>query len=175
MSDMVKYRAAIWSFLKLTDLYFTMSDIIHCWKILLILVLGKVASKTQYSPLCNCKVMSIGFYSPCFSLHCIHLTFFCKFYKVLFQQCEYFEVGNVIIEFSTSLMLEKVFQITRLQLVIWKTFSAFVMWKTQYSHVLLTVFSHCYLSAHIFLIIFYLHLVCYLSLSYVAHSVFDQN
>ena len=124
MSDMVKYRAAIWSFLKLTDLYFTMSDIIHCWKILLILVLGNVASKTQYSPLCNCKVMSIGFYSPCFSLHCIHLTFFCKFYKVLFQQCEYFEVGNVIIEFSTSLMLEKVFQITRLRLVIKKTFSS---------------------------------------------------
>ena len=29
MSDMVKYRAAIWSFLKLTALYFTMSDIVH--------------------------------------------------------------------------------------------------------------------------------------------------
>ena len=27
MSDMVKYRAAIWSFLRLTALYFTMSDI----------------------------------------------------------------------------------------------------------------------------------------------------
>ena len=26
---MVKYRAAIWSFLKLTGLYFTMSDIVH--------------------------------------------------------------------------------------------------------------------------------------------------
>ena len=29
MSDMVKYRAAIWSFLKLMALYFTMSDIVH--------------------------------------------------------------------------------------------------------------------------------------------------
>ena len=28
-SNMVKYRAAIWSFLKLTALYFTMSDIVH--------------------------------------------------------------------------------------------------------------------------------------------------
>ena len=29
MSDMVKYRATIWSFLKLTALYFTMSEIVH--------------------------------------------------------------------------------------------------------------------------------------------------
>ena len=29
MSDMVKYSADIWSFLKLTALYFTMSDIVH--------------------------------------------------------------------------------------------------------------------------------------------------
>ena len=29
MSDMVKYRATIWSFLKLTALYFTMSDIVE--------------------------------------------------------------------------------------------------------------------------------------------------
>ena len=29
MSDMVKYRAAIWSFLNHTALYFTMSDIVH--------------------------------------------------------------------------------------------------------------------------------------------------
>ena len=29
MSDMVKYGAAIWTFLKLTALYFTMSDIVH--------------------------------------------------------------------------------------------------------------------------------------------------
>ena len=29
MSDMVKYRADIWSFLQLTALYFTMSDILH--------------------------------------------------------------------------------------------------------------------------------------------------
>ena len=28
MSDVVKYRTAIWSFLKLTALYFTMSDIV---------------------------------------------------------------------------------------------------------------------------------------------------
>ena len=33
MSDMVKYRAAIWSFLKLTALHFTMSDIVHGNKI----------------------------------------------------------------------------------------------------------------------------------------------
>ena len=72
-----------------------------------------MVSKTQYSPLYNYKV-----------------------------GCEYCEVGNVIIEFSTSLMPKKAFQITRLRLVIGKTFSAFVMWKTQYSHVLLTVFSH---------------------------------
>ena len=33
LSDMAKYRAAIWSFLKLTTLYFTMFDIVHrsCW------------------------------------------------------------------------------------------------------------------------------------------------
>ena len=29
MSDMVKYRAVIWSFLKLTAQYFTMFDIVH--------------------------------------------------------------------------------------------------------------------------------------------------
>ena len=29
MPDMVKYRAAIWSFLKLTALYFTISHIVH--------------------------------------------------------------------------------------------------------------------------------------------------
>ena len=29
MSDMVKYRAAIWSFLKLTALYLTISDIVY--------------------------------------------------------------------------------------------------------------------------------------------------
>ena len=29
MSDIVKYRAAIWSFLNFTALYFTISDIIH--------------------------------------------------------------------------------------------------------------------------------------------------
>ena len=29
MSDMVKYGAAIWSFLKLTAPYYTMSDIVH--------------------------------------------------------------------------------------------------------------------------------------------------
>ena len=57
-------------------------------------------------------IFSLGVRSPCF------------------QQCEYCEVGNVIIEFSTSLMPKKGFQIT-----------AFVMWKTQYSHILLTVFS----------------------------------
>ena len=59
-----------------------------------------------------------------------------------FQQCEYCEVRNVIMEFFTSLIPKKAFQITRLRHMIWKTFSAFVMWKTQYSHVLLTVFSH---------------------------------
>ena len=30
--NMVKYRVAIWSFLKLTALYFTMSDIVHSAK-----------------------------------------------------------------------------------------------------------------------------------------------
>ena len=30
MSHMVKSRAAIWSFLKLTALYFIMSEIVHC-------------------------------------------------------------------------------------------------------------------------------------------------
>jgi hypothetical protein len=29
MSEMVKYRATIWSFLKLMALFFTMSDIVH--------------------------------------------------------------------------------------------------------------------------------------------------
>ena len=69
-----------------------------------------------------------------------------------FRQCEYCEVGNVIIQFSTSLMPKKAFQITRLWLMIWKTFSAIVMWKTQYSQYnLITIMGsilgflyHCY-------------------------------
>ena len=56
-------------------------------------LLSKVASKTKYSPFCNCIVVSIGCY-----------IFLKQVYKVFFQQCEYCEVGIVIIEFSTSLM-----------------------------------------------------------------------
>ena len=44
--------------------------------------------------------------------------------------------------FSTPLM-PKTRQITRLPLVIWQDFLAFVMWKKPYSHFLLTVLSHC--------------------------------
>ena len=40
----------------------------HCWKILLILVLGKVASKTQYSHFVICKVWVLGF-THHFTLH----------------------------------------------------------------------------------------------------------
>ena len=40
----------------------------HCWKILLILVLGKVASKTQYSHFVICKVGVLGF-THHFTLH----------------------------------------------------------------------------------------------------------
>ena len=40
-------------------------------------------------------------------------------------------------------LLKNTFDLS-LRLVIWKTFSAFVMWKTQYSHILLTVFSQSY-------------------------------
>ena len=43
MSDMVKCRAAIWSFLKLTALYFTMSDIVH-----------------RYIHLCSCYCMVLS-------------------------------------------------------------------------------------------------------------------
>ena len=43
--------------------------------------------------------------------------------------------------FTTSLM-PKTRQITRLRLVIWQDFLAFVMWKKPYLHFLLTVFSH---------------------------------
>ena len=43
--------------------------ILHCWKILLILVvLGKVASKTQYSHFVICKVWVLGF-THHFTLH----------------------------------------------------------------------------------------------------------
>ena len=45
-----------------------MFGIIHCWKILLILVLGKVASKTQYSHFVICKVWVLGF-THHFTLH----------------------------------------------------------------------------------------------------------
>ena len=41
---------------------------LHCWKILLILVLGKVASKTQYSHSVICKVWALGF-THHFTLH----------------------------------------------------------------------------------------------------------
>ena len=40
--------------------------------------------------------------------------------------------------------MPKTRQITRLRLVIWQDFLAFVMWKKPYSHFLLTVFSHCW-------------------------------
>ena len=40
----------------------------HCWKILLILVLGKVESKTQYSHFVICKVWVLGF-THHFTLH----------------------------------------------------------------------------------------------------------
>ena len=43
-------------------------SILHCWKILLILVLGKVASKTQYSHFVICKVWVLGF-THHFTLH----------------------------------------------------------------------------------------------------------
>ena len=43
-------------------------DKFHCWKILLILVLGKVASKTQYSHFVICKVWVLGF-THHFTLH----------------------------------------------------------------------------------------------------------
>ena len=42
--------------------------IVHCWKILLILVLGKAASKTQYSHFVICKVWVLGF-THHFTLH----------------------------------------------------------------------------------------------------------
>ena len=42
---MVKYRAAIWSFLKLTALYFTMSDIVHtAWNANDVMYLGCLLS-----------------------------------------------------------------------------------------------------------------------------------
>ena len=44
MSDMVKYRAAIWAFLKPTALYLTMSDIVHCLKYFLELLSGNSAT-----------------------------------------------------------------------------------------------------------------------------------
>ena len=47
---------------------FHKSDNLHCWKILLILVLGKVASKTQYSHFVICKVWVLGF-THHFTLH----------------------------------------------------------------------------------------------------------
>ena len=49
-----------------TLVYFSCST--HCWKILLILVLGKVASKTQYSHFVICKVWVLGF-THHFTLH----------------------------------------------------------------------------------------------------------
>ena len=87
-----------------------------------------MASKTQYSPLCN---LQSGEYWVLLTI--LH---FLTSLQGFFQQCEYCEVRNVIIEFFTSLMQKKVFQ--RLE----RLFPAFVMWKTQYSHILLTVFSH---------------------------------
>ena len=45
-----------------------LTGLLHCWNILLILVLGKVASKTQYSHFVICKVWVLGF-THHFTLH----------------------------------------------------------------------------------------------------------
>ena len=113
----------------------------HCWKILLILVLGEVVSKTQYSHFVICKVWVLGF-THHFTLHpliwqifsLISWMYFSTMWILWGRKCDYWVF---------HITQKKAFQITRLRLVIWKTFSAFMMWKTQYSHILLTVFSQC--------------------------------
>ena len=60
-----------------------------------------------------------------------------------FPQCEYWEVRNVSMGFSKSLM-PKTHQITCLRFLIWQDFLALVIWKNPYSHFLLTVCSNCY-------------------------------
>ena len=71
-----------------TASFFLVIKIHHCWKILLILLLSKVASKTQYSPLCNLQIVSIGFYSSLYIFYftSINLTIFWpNFLVVLFN------------------------------------------------------------------------------------------
>ena len=68
----------------------------HCWKILLILVLGKVASKTQYSHFVICKVWVLGF-THHFTLHpliwqifsLISWLYFSTMWILWGQKCDY--------------------------------------------------------------------------------------
>ena len=69
-----------------------------------------------------------------------------KFLTVVcnFLQCDYCQIENVSMDFSSPLVTENSFQITRLRLVIWKDFLSLVVRKNPYSHFLLTVISHLY-------------------------------
>ena len=74
---------------------------LHCWQILWILVLAKVASKTQYSPL---LANTRHFESILATLHieCFHLT---SFLGCIFQQCISCEIGHLSMMFYSSWML----------------------------------------------------------------------
>ena len=63
MSDMVKYRAAIWSFLKLTALYFAKSDIVHVLQILVHLVCGSFLMARKVVKMPNFEVGNVIYLS----------------------------------------------------------------------------------------------------------------
>ena len=93
----------------------------HCWKIPLILALAKVASKTQYSPLYICKVMSIGFYSTfyIFYMHSFD-NFFVKgqiLMVVLFNNAYPVRSAISVWCFTHHSCYKSHFKVTRLRLV----------------------------------------------------------
>ena len=78
------------------------------------------------------KKMKFDIFNKC-------LTVVCNF-----LQCDYCQIENVSMNFSSPLVTENSFQITRLCLVIWKDFLSLVVRKNPYSHFLLTAISQCW-------------------------------
>ena len=75
--------------------------------------------------------MKFDFFHKC-------LTVVCNF-----LQRDYYQIGNVSMNFSSPLVTENYPQITQLLLVIWKDFLSLVVRRNPYSHFLLTVISQC--------------------------------
>ena len=88
--------------------------------------------------------MGFTHHFTCFSLHCIHLTFFYNFYKVFFNNVNTMRLQMWLLSFPHHSCWKRLVFNSWLE----RPFPAFVMWKTQCSHVLLTIFSHCLTVRH---------------------------